>query len=125
MMDCPNCFNQRTLENAYGEMVPCSSCRQTLPASPGSFERAVDMIVKKMTENFPPAERIAACVAAMDGIADPAAARIILDSPRTVFASDLLEAAVAVSDSMTWDNARDLFSAVEMLRVAIEKAQGK
>jgi hypothetical protein len=71
--------------------------------------------------------RIVACVKAMEGIEDPAAARAVLDSPRTESATDMLEALKLALEALTdAANGAPIDTRVgDVLRSAIALAEGR
>lgn len=78
----------------------------------------------------PSAARIEACLKAMEGIHDPAAARVILDMQRTLFATDMLEALKSVRDYLHEGLIMSQSPRIDALTIAkldtvIAKAEGR
>lgn len=72
------------------------------------------------------AERIVACMNAMEGIDDPAAARAILDDPRTSAATDMLQALkLCLADAQSIGGTNLSLEAFDAIHSAIAKAEGK
>lgn len=73
------------------------------------------------------ASRVVACLNAMEGIEDPAAARVILDEPQTQYAADLLaelKEAVKVLEASPV-TLKGCSSYISAFKTVIAKASGK